>query len=140
MHDAELGREQEVRDREDRAARVAVERAVGAELLQVPGRSDARLLGELAARRPGEPLARQHEPAGERERAAVRLDAALDEEHVQRVVAHGERDDVDRDGQEGRAGRDVGGRCGGCGHGPIVAHSCQVDENLHSGLRSLSSG
>lgn len=108
MHDAELGGEQEVGDGEDRPARVAVERPVGAELLQVAGRADAGLLRELAPGRPGEPLLRQHEPARERERAAERLDAALDEQHVQGVVADRERDDVDRDGQQRGGRRDAG--------------------------------
>jgi hypothetical protein len=83
-----------VRDGHDGSARVSVERPVGAQLLDVAGRHDAGLLGELAGGGRLERLVGEDEPAGKGERAGERFEQPLDEQRLQAPVADCQCDDV----------------------------------------------
>lgn len=86
------------------APRIAVRGSVGSQLLQVQVRAvqgQAGLFGELAFGRVGQILAVQHEPAGQGGLAAIRLDAALDDEDLELVLADGQYCQVNGQGEGG---------------------------------------
>ncbi len=101
--------EADVRDRHHPHARVAIRRAVGAELLDVSQRDrlaasrdeDTRFLLELAAGGAVEVVVGLDEPARERPAPAERMPAALHEQYGKPPRAHGEEHHVDRD-RDGR--------------------------------------
>ena len=98
--DRQVGGDRQVGHADDPAARVAVRRAVGGELLQVQGRPvKPGLLAQLPLGRLAQVLVRAQETAGQRGLAPVRLVVALDDEHVQQVVAHREDREVDGEAQ-----------------------------------------
>ena len=103
-------------DREDGAAGVPVQGAVGAQLLEMPGGSDAGLLLEFACGRVARLLMVAQEATRQGQVVPEWLDASAHDEGVEGVVNDGQSDDVDRD-REGQ----------GLGHGASLTYLCRVD-------------
>ena len=102
-----LGRhEREVGDRGQPAARVAVGARVGPQLLEVD-RPDRGLLAQLALRGLARRLLRPHEPAGQRERPALRLLEPPREQDGQVAVDEGEHHGIGGEPDGGLVARGV---------------------------------
>ena len=92
-----------MRHRDDPAARVAVGRTEGADLIEIPiGRVDPRLGAERAARGVGEGLLGAHQHARQRPLPGERRVVALHQQHLPGLLdplggADGEEDHIDRD-------------------------------------------
>ena len=103
----EAGGEEQVGDGEDGAPGVAALGAVGAELFEVSGGSDAGFLLEFAFGRLEGLLVLAHEAARQRGPPPVGVDAPCHDEAVQGAVDDRQGDDVDRDREGERGGHEV---------------------------------
>ena len=99
-----LGADRPVGDADHPHSRIPIRRAVGAELLQMPGaRAQTGFLGQLPRGGLFQVLVDLDEAARQGPGAQERLVAPFDQQHLQRVVPDGEDRDVHGDG-EGRVG------------------------------------